>query len=88
METDMEFINRIRRGGTSKDFVRLVKLAETAALIGEHGLQLDPPDWQSPQGWDTWAVDHYTGGEVSRVTNIDLSEAVRAVAAKIGEWKS
>lgn len=83
METDLEFVDYckflMQRGLhlAGDERARLLRLAETAALIGEHRMGIVP--WHNH--WDVQGKD---GNWAERET---LGEAVRAVAAKIGEGK-
>jgi len=84
-ETDLEFVRRMRRLVEDtdirlKDSDRLLRLAETAALIGEHDMDLISP-FEGCAKWMVYAL------EDARVEDESLHTAVRAVAAKIGEGK-
>jgi len=90
METDLEFVRRMRRLVEDtdirlKDSDRLLRLAETAALIVEHDMDLISP-FKGCAKWTVYALMGYAM-EDARVEDESLHTAVRAVAAKIGEVK-
>ena len=88
-ESNAEFIARMKRTGPENrlDVPRLISLAEERVMIEEHKLHIDPPDWTINPGWITWRVFHYAGGNRSHDEYKDLSTAIRAVVANIGETK-
>jgi hypothetical protein len=89
METDLEFVRRInpchQQDLLDSDYERLLRLAETAALIGEHDMDLISP-FKGCAKWTVYALMVYAL-EDARVEDESLHTAVRAVAAKIGEEK-
>jgi len=88
-ETDLDFVQDMEKlypmAKLHPRFIRidqmerLLRLAETAALIGEHRLGVHPF-----QGM--WDISTFYENQAAKSS--DLHAAVRAVAAKIGEGKS
>jgi hypothetical protein len=83
-ETDLEFVERMRlslfRGliPQARETERLIYGYETAALIVEHRMGVHPF-----QGM--WEISTFYEDQAAKSTSLDT--AVRAVAAKIQEWK-
>ena len=93
METDLEFVRIFQRqysqfgekAISASVIERLLLLAETAALIVEHDMDLISP-FKGCAKWTVYALMVYAL-EDARVEDESLHTAVRAVAAKIGRWQ-